>query len=330
MSSYLRREVATTISPTGAPATDDEIFQQSRADLFGLAYRMLASAADAEDVVHDAYLRWRAKPRQDVRSPRAFLATVVARLCIDALGSARARRESYVGPWLPEPLLVDEPGPAELSELSDSLSMAFLVLLEELTPAERAALLLHDVFGYGYDELSSALQCEQAACRQLVARARKALGARRRRFEADGDRAHQLATRFVDACAGGDLGGLLEILAEDVVVWTDGGGKAKASPHPVVGAQRAARFLIAIARGTPSGTEVLHANLNGQPGLLAVSGGVAVSAVVLDIAESRVCGVRVVANPDKLAALNTELARRRAATSTTTRKEHATWQGPDQ
>jgi RNA polymerase sigma-70 factor, ECF subfamily len=305
----------------GQPGTDDEVFQQLRPELFGLAYRMLAIAADAEDVVQEAYLRWRAQPRDDVRSPRAFLITVVTRLCLDALGSARARRETYVGPWLPEPLLVDELGPAGAGDLSDSLSLAFLVVLEELSALERAAFLLHDVFGYGYGELSTALGRDQAACRQLVARARTHVAARGRRFEADQSQAHELTKQFLAACAGGDLKALLTLLADDVVVWTDGGGKAKAAPKAVTGAAKAARFLIAVARGTPKGTEVIEANLNGQPGLLALYGGSAVSAVVLDIAEGRVSGVRVVANPDKLSAVNAALADRRAQKDSTARQE---------
>jgi RNA polymerase sigma-70 factor (ECF subfamily) len=305
----------------GQPRADDEIFQQLRPELFGLAYRMLATAADAEDVVHEAYIRWRAQPRYDVRSPRDYLITVVTRLCLDALGSARAMRETYLGPWLPEPLLVDELGPAAASELSDSLSLAFMVVLEELSALERAAFLLHDVFGYDYGELSAALAREQAACRQLVARARKHVAARGRRFEADRDRAHELTKQFLAACAGGDLQALLTVLADDVVVWTDGGGKAKAAPKPVVGAPKAARFLIAVARGTPEGTEVIEANLNGQPGLLALYRGNAVSAVVLDIAEGRVSGVMVMANPDKLSAVNAALTQRREAKAPTARTE---------
>jgi RNA polymerase sigma-70 factor, ECF subfamily len=308
-------EVGTTTDPverTGADE-DEQVFQQWQPELFGLAYRMLGSAVDAADVVAEAYLRWRSAPRHDVSNPKAYLATVVARLSIDALTSARARRETYVGPWLPEPLLTDEAGPAEASELSDSLSLAFLVLLEELTPAERAAFLLHDVFGYGYPEIAGALGRAEPACRQLVARARKDIGARRRRFEADQKLARQLADRFLAACAGGDLDALLAVMAEDVVVWTDGGGKAVAAPRPVVGAEKAARFLIGIARKTPPATEVLHVNLNGQPGFVAVEAGTAFSAVALDVADGVVCGVRVVANPDKLAALNSALAGRRGA-----------------
>jgi RNA polymerase sigma-70 factor (ECF subfamily) len=310
-----------TSEAQGQPRTEDEVFQQLRPELFGLAYRMLAVAADAEDIVHEAYLRWRAQPRDDVRSARAFLITVVTRLCIDALGSARARRETYVGPWLPEPLLVDELGPAGASELSDSLSLAFMVVLEELSGLERAAFLLHDVFGYDYRELSTALNRDQAACRQLVARARNHVAARGRRFEADRDQAHELTKQFLAACAGGDLNALLAVLAEDVVVWTDGGGKAKAAPKPVIGAAKAARFLIAIARATPEGTDVIEANLNGQPGLVGLYGGSAVSAVVLDIAEGLVNGVMVMANPDKLRAVNAALAERRQAKNSAARQE---------
>jgi RNA polymerase sigma-70 factor (ECF subfamily) len=305
----------------GQARTDDEVFQQLRPELFGLAYRMLGIAADGEDVVHEAYLRWRAQPRDDVRSPRAFLMKVVTRLCLDALGSARAHRETYVGPWLPEPLLVDELGPAAASELSDSLSLAFLVVLEELSALERAAFLLHDVFGYGYSELSATLARDQAACRQLVARARKHVATRGQRFEADQGRARELTQRFLAACDGGDLNALLALLAEDVAVWTDGGGKAKAASKPVMGAAKAARFLVSIARSTPQGTEVIEANLNGQPGLLALYGGLAVSALVLDIAEGRVNGVMVIANPEKLSAVNAALAERRGAKTSTARKE---------
>jgi RNA polymerase sigma-70 factor, ECF subfamily len=312
------KEVVATKEDTRAPSTEDEIFQQAQPMLFGLAYRMLGSAVDAADIVAEAYIRWRAAPRDDVRDPPAYLATVVSRLSIDALTSARARREEYFGPWLPEPLLVDEAGPAEEAELSDSLSLAFLVLLEELSPAERAAFLLHDVFGYGYEEVAGALGRQQPACRQLVARARKDLSARRRRLDADRAVAEELTERFLAACAGGDLNALLSILADDVVVWCDGGGKARAAPRPVMGAQKASRFLVSMSRAErhhfapadePSGAGVARANLNGQPGLVVLDHGGAVAAVVLDIAGGRVCGVRIVSNPDKLVAVNQALAR---------------------
>ena len=286
----------------------DETFDDLRPRLFGLAYRMLGTVADAEDIVHDAYLRWRSSGRDDIRSPGAYLTTVVTRLCVDALGSARARRERYVGPWLPEPVLVAAGDPAESAELADSLSLAFLVLLEELTPPERAAFLLHDVFDYGYDELSAMLAKEEPACRQLVSRARRHVAARGRRFDADRHRAEKLSRQFVAACAGGDVEGLVAILADDAVVWTDGGGKATAARRPVVGAERAARFLVGVVRKIPPGSRVQLVALNGQPGVVVIEEGAVTSAVALDIIDGAICGVRVIVNPDKLSAVNAALA----------------------
>lgn len=289
---------------------DDETFLELRPKLFGLAYRMLGSAADAEDVLQEAYLRWRQRARTDVRSPSSFLATVVARLCLDSLGSARARRERYVGPWLPEPLLVDEADPADAAELADSLSLAFLVLLEELSPAERAAFLLHDVFDYGYPELAGILARQAPACRQLVARARRHLDARRRRFDTDRRRAAQLTEQFVAACSSGDIDALAGMLADDVVVWADGGGQVKSALRPIIGPAKAARFLAAVAQTVPPGAEVGPVLLNGQPGLVIVHAGVAINAIVLDVIDGRISDVRIVANPDKLRAVNQALAGR--------------------
>jgi RNA polymerase sigma-70 factor (ECF subfamily) len=285
------------------PSDDAAVFDEHRSYLFGVAYRMLASAADAEDVVQDAYLRWSAEPRGDIESPRGFLTTVVVRLCLDELRSARARRETYVGPWLPEPLLVDENDPANAAELADSLSLAFLVVLEELTPAERAAFLLHDVFEYGYSDIAAMLGRAEPACRQLVSRARQRVGDRHHRFDADRALGHQLADRFVTACSTGDVDGLLELLADDVVVWTDGGGKARAARNPIYGAEKAIRFLVAISQTVPESAEIRHALLNGQPGVLIVADRAVTTAIALDVIDGAVVGVRVVSNPDKLAAI---------------------------
>lgn len=288
---------------------DDEVFLGLRPDLFGLAYRMLGTVADAEDVVQEAYLRWHSADRSELHSPRSYLATIVARLCIDSLTSARARRERYVGPWLPEPLLVDESDPARAAELADSLSLAFLTLLEELSPAERAAFLLHDVFSYGYDDLACALSRTPAACRQLVSRARRELAARRRRFDADADSAARLTRRFLAACAGGDLDGLIGMLADDVVVLTDGGGKARAALRPVAGRSKAARFLVGIStEGIGADTEMLPVLLNGQPGMVIRHAGVVTAAGVLDITDGLVSAVRVILNPDKLGAITRALS----------------------
>ncbi|MDQ6782675.1 MAG: RNA polymerase sigma-70 factor [Actinomycetota bacterium] len=278
-------------------------FLDVRATLFGVAYRMLGSATEAEDVLQDAYLRWQDQAEDEIASPRSFLTTVVVRLCIDQLRSARVRRERYVGPWLPEPLATPDGDPSVVAELGDSLSLAFLVLLEELTPSERAVFLLREVFGYDYGELAPMVGRSEAACRQLLSRARRQIGDRHHRFDADRQEGDRLAERFVAACAGGDLDELLGLLAADVVVWTDGGGKAKAASKPVVGATRASRFLLHIAQAIPPQATVRRLCLNGQPGIVMEEGGGPTIAVVLDVLGGVICGVRVVANPDKLEGL---------------------------
>ena len=230
---------------------DAAAFEEWRSLLFGIAYRMLGSAADAEDVVQDASIRWLRRRDEEVQSVRAYLVTIVTRLCLDQLDSARSKRVTYAGPWLPEPVVVDETAAAEQA---DSLSLAFLVLLEELTPLERAAYLLHDVFGYTFDEVAGALGRSAPACRQLGARARKHVEERRQRFDADLRHGRELTDRFLVACATGDLSGLLSMLSDDVVVWTDGGGKVHAAMRPVIGPHRSSRFLVNVAkkvRGVP-------------------------------------------------------------------------------
>jgi RNA polymerase sigma-70 factor (ECF subfamily) len=282
---------------------DLEDFEAERPRLTAIAYRMLGSSADAEDVVQDAYLRWRDRGDREVASVSSYLTTIVVRLCIDELRSARSRRESYVGPWLPEPLLVDENQPAAAAELADSLSLAFLVLLEELAPVERAAFLLHDVFDYAYDEIAGMLGRGEPACRQLVSRARRRVGERRHRFDADAQEGRELAARFMTACAEGNIDGLLALLADDVVLWTDGGGKVKAARRPIHGAAKVARFLVAIAKDIPPEVEFREAVVNGEPGYLFVDNGVVTTTVSFDIADGQVVGVTSVLNPDKLRGL---------------------------
>ena len=281
---------------------DPEQFLSERRLLFAIAYRMLGSAADADDVLQDAFLRW-TEYGKPVDSPRSFLTTTVVRLCLDQLGSARARRVDYVGPWLPEPLLASDVGPAETAELADSLSMAFLVLLEELAPAERAAFLLHDVFGYGYHEIAAMLGRREPAARQLIARARHRIGERRHRFDANPRHGRQLASQFLTACATGDLQALMSLLADDIVVWTDGGGKARAARNPIYGARKAARFLIGTAKDVPASADISLACLNGQPGAIITESGRVRAAIVLDILQHHVTGVRIIVNPDKLSRL---------------------------
>jgi RNA polymerase sigma-70 factor (ECF subfamily) len=281
---------------------DTIAFEEWRPLLFGIAYRMLGSAADAEDMVQEASIRWLRRGDEPVRSVRAYLVTVVTRLCIDQLESAHATRVSYTGPWLPEPVVVEE---SAAVEQADSLSMAFLVLLEELTPPERAAYLLHDVFGYTFEEVARSLGRTPVSCRQLASRARQRIDQRRHRFDADLRHGRELTDRFLEACATGDLSALLSILSEDVVVWTDGGGKARAAMRPVVGAARSSRFLLNVAKrvqGVPRGVI-----LNGQPAAVLVDGEAVVGAIVLDILEGRIVGVRVVTNPDKLVRLSEQV-----------------------
>jgi RNA polymerase sigma-70 factor, ECF subfamily len=281
---------------------DAAAFEEWRSLLFGIAYRMLGSAADAEDVVQDASVRWLGRGEREVRSVRAYLVTIVTRLCLDQLDSARSKRVTYAGPWLPEPVVVDE---TEAAEQADSLSLAFLVLLEELTPLERAAYLLRDVFGYSFDEVARSLGRSPAACRQLAARARRHVEERRQRFDADLRHGRELTDRFLVACATGDLSGLLSMLSDDVVVWTDGGGKVRSAMRPVIGPYRSSRFLVNVAKkvqGVPQPTV-----LNGQPATVFVDGGVVVAALVLDIKDGSIVGVRTVTNPDKLERLTERL-----------------------
>jgi RNA polymerase sigma-70 factor (ECF subfamily) len=274
-------------------------FDEHRGALFAVAYRMLGSVADAEDIVQDAFLRWREAARDDVESPRAFLTTIVTRLCIDHLRSARVRREEYVGPWLPEPVLVAE-APEEPVEMAESLSMAFLVLLESLTPAERAALLLREVFDYEYAEVAKILGKTEANCRQLVRRARERVAEGRPRFDASIEAREALTHRFLAACATGDLEGLLGLLSSEVTLYSDGGGKVRAALNPIRGADRVARFLVGIARKAPEGISVRPAIVNGEAGFVATVDGATHSVWTFRFGASSIDAIYVVNNPDKL------------------------------
>jgi RNA polymerase sigma-70 factor (ECF subfamily) len=281
-----------------------EDFERHRSLLFSIAYRMLGSVAEAEDVVQEAYLRWREVAEAEVRSPRSYLSAVVTRLSIDRLRSARARREEYVGPWLPEPLISDREGElAVQDELDESLSMAFLVLLESLNPVERAVFLLREVFDYGYEEISSIVGRSEASCRQIARRARQSVAARRPRFERSLEKQKRLTERFVEACMSGDMEGLLELLSEDVTLWSDGGGKVAASPYPIYGAERVARFLVGVLRTVPPGFFAHPARINVGPGAVGYVDDHPTGVVALDVAEGRIRGVRIVVNPDKLRAI---------------------------
>jgi RNA polymerase sigma-70 factor (TIGR02957 family) len=273
---------------------------------FGVAYRMLGSVGEAEDVVQEALLRLhRANERgEEISSPRSWLATVVTRLSIDELRSARARRESYVGEWLPEPLVTDaDEQPAERAEMSDSLSLAFLVLLESLTPEQRAVFLLHDVFDYPYDEIAEIVEKRPDAVRQIAVRARSQIDERRPRFEASREEREQLADRFFAAAQEGEVADLEALLAEDVVLQGDGGGNAPALARPLFGANRVARTLVNWRKaGARIGRiEFRRVAVNGQPGAVSYDpDGHVLNAMSLDIADGQIQAIRSIVNPEKL------------------------------
>lgn len=284
----------------------DDPVAELRPLLFSIAYRMLGSASDAEDIVQEAFLRFHRETGAgtEVESPKSYLSAVTTRLCIDHLRSARVRRESYVGTWLPEPLLTDETSNAERhAETADSLSMGFLVLLESLTPVERAVFLLREVFEYDYDEIASVVGKSEENCRQIAVRARRQVQAGRPRFEASKAERDELARRFFAAAAEGDVNGLVSMLAADVVAYADGGGKAFAFPRPVHGREKVARLLQAgAAQGERLGVVAMRlAEINGQPGALFLDDDdMAIAAVSLDIVDRQVQSLHAVSNPEKL------------------------------
>jgi RNA polymerase sigma-70 factor (TIGR02957 family) len=284
----------------------EEEYDELRPSAFAIAYRMLGSVSEAEDVVQEGFLRLhRAREGgKRIESPRAYLSTVVSRLSLDHLRSARVRRESYVGEWLPEPLVASaDDDPARKAEMADSLSLAFLVLLESLTPEQRAAFLLREVFDEPYDRIAEAIGTSEQNARQLAARARRHVEERRPRFEASREQREELANRFFAAVEEGDLEGLEELLAHDVVFRGDGGGKAPAAAHAVHGRARVARLLIAGMQATArfGGITLRREEVNGQPGALFLDPeGRLISVATLDIAEGQIQGVSSIVNPDKL------------------------------
>ncbi len=279
-----------------------EEFEAERPRMFGLAYRMLGSATEAEDVVQDAYLRWSGAERENIGSPGAWLTKVVTNLCLNRLSAARATRERYVGFWLPEPAPTGALGPLESAERRDAVSMAFMLLLERLTPAERAVFVLREAFSYGYREIADVLDLSDANCRQLYGRARRRVG-EAPRFDAPGEQRRRIVERFLTAAAGGDLAGLERLLADDVVAWSDGGGRVNAALRPVAGRDRVVRFLAGAAAKFGRGVEFDHVDVNGQEGVLARRGGEIVTVFVIEISGGMIVGVRAVLNPEKLSHL---------------------------
>ena len=289
-----------------------EIFERHRERLFSIAYGMLGEVASAEDALQEAFLRWQTLTEEqlvEVRSPEDYLSTVIVRLSIDRLRSAQRRREEYVGPWLPEPLLT-EPAPegAEAVAAEESLNAAVSVMLESLTPVERTVFLLREVFGYGYDEIAPVVGKEEANCRQIARRAKAAVAARRPRFEPSVQEQKRLVQSFVEAASEGEMGKLLSLLAEDVRLYSDGGGQVPAARNPVAGSERVARFVLGIvrkARRRERAEEVAplsmrRAEVNGLPGLIGYSGGQPAGVLTLEVSGGLIRAVRIIVNPDKL------------------------------
>ncbi|MDQ0796717.1 RNA polymerase sigma-70 factor [Streptomyces sp. B1I3] len=289
-----------------------EEFEPHRPRMFGLAYRMLGSAEEAEDAVQDAYLRFSATDRAAVEAPAAWLAKVVTNLCLNRLASARARRERYVGAWLPEPVVTSDGalGPLESAEQRDTVSLAVLVLLERLTPTERAVYVLREAFAYGHREIAGVLDLSEANCRQLHRRARQRIATSENRFPAGRERQEELVTMFVTAAREGDLAGLEKLLAADATWWSDGGGKVSTARRPVAGREKVARLLVGMSERFLDGVGFTVTEANGAPALVARhADGTLLAVAAFDCRDGEIVAVRVVMNPDKLAFVGRQLAR---------------------
>lgn len=278
-----------------------EIFNSVRPLLFTLAYDMLGSVMDAEDMVQETYLRWEKVEGIVVESPKAYLTTTITHLCINHLTSARVKREEYIGPWLPEPLISSAPKLEDTAALSDAVSMAFLVMLESLAPIERAVFLLRKVFDYDYADISQMVNKDEAACRQIVSRAQQRLHAEKARFHATREQQQKLTQRFLQACSTGDLDGLLALLAEDIVLQTDTGG---AIPHaarkPVRGAKTVATYLLNILKVVPAGLTWRIGEVNGQIGIFTYVDMKPFSVMSFHVVDDRIQNIFNLMNPEKL------------------------------
>ncbi|MEO1061522.1 MAG: RNA polymerase sigma factor SigJ [Actinomycetota bacterium] len=282
--------------------SDVDGFAEERDRLFGLAYRMTGSVADADDVVQEAWIRWQAADRTTIRTPGAWLTTVTTRLALDRLRSAQRRRERYVGPWLPEPLLTDD-GPADVVEQAETLTLGFLCVLDRLDPRERAAFLLHDVFGHPFAEVADTLELTAANARQIASRARRKVRDEERSGRSSSEDADRLVDAFLRAVIAGEEESLVELLAEDVVVVSDGGPNRHAARRPVEGVQRVIRFLVNIARRIPEGSEIVRTTINDTPGVIVHRPGESPVVLAFDVEDDRIVTIRGMLNPDKVAHL---------------------------
>lgn len=273
-------------------------FEQHRPTLFGIAYRMLGSVADAEDLVQDTWLRC-SQVSEPVTNPGGYLARTVTNLALNKLTSAAARREQYVGPWLPEPLVTLPDAAGEL-ELAESVSLAMLVVLETLSPLERAVFVLKEIFRFSYREIAETLDRTETSVRQVGSRAKSHVQARRPRYEASAEVRRRVTDEFLAACLGGDMNRMLELLAPDVTAWNDGGGKVRAALRPLHGAEKVARFLTAVLAQPIAAPRLVAVDVNGRPGLMLTSAGRPDTVACVEVEDGRITEIRVIRNPDKL------------------------------
>jgi RNA polymerase sigma-70 factor, ECF subfamily len=285
--------------PVADPSSDAEVFAEHRPLLFTVAYEILGSAVDAEDVVQETYLRWSGRPEGPIDNPRAYLVRIATRQALNRTRTLARQREDYVGPWLPEPVLT-APDVVDQVLLAESVSLAMLVVLESLSPPERAVFVLREVFGYGYDEIAGAVDRSSAAVRQIAHRARAHVQARRPRFEPDRATVDAVRQKFIESMFSGDVQGLMDLLAPDVVLLSDGGGKASAARRPLNGADPVARFLVGLVRKGGQDAVIADIQVNGAPAWALMVDGVPTAIAQLLIEDGRVGQLFVIVNPDKL------------------------------
>lgn len=282
-------------------STSIDPFVEHRRLLFGTAYQMLGSVADTEDVLQDAWLKWNAVDQDSVEHPKSYLVRTVTNLSLNRLTSARATRETYIGPWLPEPLITTPNAAEEETEMADSVSTAMLVVLETLGPVERAVFVLREVFGFSHAEIAGFLDKPEATIRQISHRARNHVHSRRPRFDTDTEVRSEITDKFLAACRGGDVNALMEVLAPDVTMWNDGGGKVTAARRPVHGNDPVARWMLGVlAKPISAGIELRPAMVNGELGIVGVIGEYVVGALTFDVLDGRIQNLRFQVNPDKM------------------------------
>ena len=282
-------------------ANQTDIFTQYQPYLFSIAYRMLGSVMEAEDMVQETFLRWQKKTGVDVQSPKAYLTAIITRLCIDHLRLARVKREEYIGPWLPEPLLIDpSQNISRDAELNESLSLAFLLLMENLTPIERAVFLLHEVFAYSHAEIAEMIEQSEANCRQILHRAKQSVERKRPHIHVSAEEQRRLFSQFLQASGNGDMQGLLSLLASDITLYSDGGGKKSVARHPVRGPENVASFILGLLNKAPSSLQMVMSEVNIQPALISYIDGKLFSVLTLNIVGDQITDIYFQANPEKL------------------------------